>query len=300
MDRDYMKAREILDDIIQRAGGVDNQTGLNAAILKLDTWQAEGKQGDALADALRTSESLRTVAPQFHQHFLLRAALLYAMNEKPDDALAIYRNLLSHDVASPQSHLEALVQTAMLFDTAEESGKAIDVLGAYLERNPSSPLEPTVCVYLARLLARQKKEEESRSFFDRAVSAVQKQIETAEGADTKSLLYFQLAQIHDAAGAPEEGRKVYRHVIDAYPMGRHRPAAMMLLAQSLHSAGESDLAIQELARVMQLYPNTPQAVQAYRRFQEIRAAKDQASRTTDTLQAAPAADAGTTVSQAQR
>src|SRR5437764_480644 len=60
VNRDYAKAREVLDDMIQKAGGTDTDRGVNATILKMGTYEYENKLPEALDVALKTSDTLQT------------------------------------------------------------------------------------------------------------------------------------------------------------------------------------------------------------------------------------------------
>ncbi|MBI3736117.1 tetratricopeptide repeat protein [Candidatus Sumerlaeota bacterium] len=272
MDRDYVKSREVLDEVVQKSGGVDTQTGLNAVVLKLETYQQEDKLAEALDECVKTSASLKTVGPEFYQYFMLRTAGLFAMNNRADDAIAVYQGLLSKPAIKTNTHMDALRGIALLYRTSKEPDKAIQAYETYLANNPNLtfPINVGVQFDLGVLLFGSDRKEEGNKHFDEAEQLLTKTIDETVGADEKSKLYFQLAQIKDVRGNKIESRAVIQKVIDDYPMGQYRPSAMMMLSDSLYQDGQTSQALALLDAVKTGYPNSPIALSAFRRAQEIR------------------------------
>ncbi len=291
-DRDYAKSHEVLDEIVAKAGGVDTQYGLNATMLKLDIFRQEQKLAEALDLCIKTSDSLKTVKPEFHEYFLVRMGEVFSSNGKSEEAVQLFKGLLSRTPTMPSLHMEALHGIVLVYGQAKQPEKAIDAYKEYLAAHPDADYR--LKNELATMLRQANRNEEADPYFDQGEAAINKRIEETVGANEKSVAMFELATIYQLRGKKDEARGVYQKVIDDYPMGQHRPTAFMLLAESHFQDGDTSKTLAIFDQLQKTYPNTPIAVGAFRRAQEIRA-KASAPPTTDTLTTASATtDAPTT------
>lgn len=286
IEQDYEKCRGVLDSIILASGGAATRNGMNAELLKFQTYQRERKFDVALTEAEKTSDSLKSAAPELKQFFELSLGQLYELNEKPDQASLIYEAMLKDNPASQQAHvnhLEAIIRQVTLYMRRKEPDKAFAVYKSYLELHPKSDLDARIHTDWGRLLQREDRKEEALEHFTLAKNLMEEQEQKAASADEKSYYMLAIADVEELRGKKEDARNIYRKVIDDYPLGRNRPHAMMQLAESLFRDGDIESALGTLDQVVQNYPKTQQAGQAFKRAQEMRAVRTGAGKTSDTL-----------------
>ncbi len=298
LDHDYPKSLETLDEIIAKAGGADNKVGLNAATLKLDAYKEAMKFPEALDDAIKTSNTLHTVEPDFHQYYLYRIAELFTLNDRLDEALNVYAGVLNQKGGRPEWLLDSLRRSTAIYIKLKQMDKAIEMHERYLEKNKDSEVYSVVSINLGRLLKDQHRDQEADHAFDQAEKWVNDKIAAAVGADEKSLLMFHLADSRTARGKGDEARALYQKVIDDYPMGKYRATAMLLLGSNFSTVGNTDAALEIFNQLVKTYPRQREALEASRQIQQIRAAKSNAGATTGTLTGARPPSAETAKAEA--
>lgn len=292
-DGDFAKCREVLDDQIARAGGVDTVRGLNAAILKLDSYIREEKLDTALTEAYKTSETLRTIEPHYKQYLSLVTARILFEGKRFEDAVKIYDGVLLEPAHRPEYHMEAVTRAAIIDLSRQDTDSAIARYRSYLERHPDTPYVTALCVDLAKLLESKEDKAGAEEHYERATAAARKRIEEAVGSEMKSAAKFELAQIQEARGLESEARATYQEVIDEFPMGPARAGAMIRQAESLHREGRTEDSLARLDEVARGYAGSREALYAYQLAQQIQQA---AAATTETMTVAlPTTDTATSV-----
>lgn len=275
MDKDFVKCRELLDEIVSLAGGLNTQTGLNAATLKLDTFLAENRPDLALEDAIKTSASLTSVEPeflQFRQYHSLKTAELFNRNNLTTESLAVCQSILNQQ-ASPTVHLDAMRIMSTSYMRDKRIPEFIKSHLDYIEANPQSELNMLLKLEVAQALDQDGRPEESEKYYDEVEAEIQRTLDATVGADEKLQIVFQLAQIKEARRKPEEAQELLRNIIAEFPMSQQRPNAMRALAESYFRVGKKAEGNSILDEIAATYPNTPHAVQAVRRKQEFAAAE---------------------------
>lgn len=295
MDKDYEKCRELLDEIITISGGLDTESGLNAASLKLDTYLAENHIDIALDEAVKTSNSLHTVSPQYRQLLNLKTAELFKRNNRHDESITIAEALLKEKAPSPALHFDAM---RILSDNLMKLNRIDDLIKThldYIEANPTSELNSFLKLEVAQVLEQNGRSAEAAPYFDAVEALLQEKMDSTVGADSKISLAIQLSQIKEARRKNEEAQEILRKVIEEYPMSAQRPNAMRSLAESYFRSGRKAEGHGLLDQIISTYPNTPYSVQATGRKRELAAveAKSGDAPTTGSMPAAPA-DAPTT------
>lgn len=290
MERDFEKSRELLDSVIKSAGGQTSRAGFSAQLFKIETFIVEQRPAEALNEAIATSDTLRIAAPELRQGFQLRLAQLFETNKQPENAVPVYESLLKEPAqgqGANLAHLESMLRLVSLHAREQRQEEALRVFENYLEMYPESELSTRVNTEWGKLLRQFERNEEAAQRFEIAATKVQEQIDTAAGADQKTLNMLVLADINQLQGKTDEARALYRKIIDDFPLATYRSHAMMQLAESLYQEGDVESALATLDQVIQNYPKSPPAAQAFRRQQEIKFARSGAAPTTDTLTGTP-------------
>lgn len=294
-DRNFEKSRATLDEIVESVGGPDTERGLNAVVLKIQSYLAEKKSEEALDLAMKTSDTLKTVAPQYKQHLSMWVTRILTSMQRFDEAIPIYQAILEQP-SYDNSHVEAVARQGMIRIFQKDIPGAIAVYEKYLETHADSPYEPMFCVDLSRLYGPGGMNDQAKAdeYFERAKALVTKKVEAAEGAEAKTMATFELAEVLESRGLMAESQALFRGIVDEFPMGRMRGQAMIRLAESQRRAGGFDDALATLDRVVKSYPGTGEAVLAYQLAQQMQQDRNRARETTDTATlAGPTTDTAT-------
>lgn len=285
MEKDYPKAREALDAVIQKAGGASSEVGFRAVMMKLGTYTQERKMDEALKEALSTSASLKMATPAVQQAFQYQIANLLGASKRFDEALEIYGNITSRKAVTKDdqvAHVESLKRMVDIYITQKNAPQAILTYQNYLEKNSGGDIELELRRNLGKLLKDQGRTDESRTQLDAAEAIARKRFEEAKKDEDKAVMMMSISDINDLRGDGATAKKMLRQVIDDYPMGPLRPTAMRLLADQLARDGDLESAMGMLAQIADVYPNTRQAADAMQRLQILRQAKSGDAKTSAT------------------
>lgn len=275
-DRDFTSSRRVLDLIIDETGGRTNQAGFEASILKVQTYSAQQRPAEALDEALLTSDSLRVATPRAKSDFMMGVAQLLVVNDRKEEAVGVYESILQEESETRQKQAQHLFVLNALSALYLEDGNidgALAIYSEYLEKNPESDLKAEVYKGLAKLQKSEGQEAAADENFDKAEAILQETLETTLGADEKSVLLLGLADIRIHRDRIAEAKDLYRKILDDYPMGRYRSAAMRLLSESLFKEGDVESALDLLAQIVESYPITKEAQMAIERAQEMKASR---------------------------
>lgn len=275
-DRDFTNSRQVLDLIIDETGGRTNQAGFEASILKVQTFSAQQEFVKALDEALLTSDSLRVATPQAKSDFMMGVAQLLVVNERKEEAIGVYKTILREASETRQKqaqHLFVLNALSALYLEEGSTSRAMAIYSEYLEKNPESDLKAEVYKALAKLQDSEGQQAAADENFDKAEAILRETLETTLGADEKSVLLLGLADIRIHRDRIGEAKDLYRKILDDYPMGRYRSAAMRLLSESLFKEGDVESALDLLAQIVENYPATKDAQMAIERAREMKASR---------------------------
>jgi len=289
LDKDYKKALETAEELISRAGA-GSDIAVNAAALRLDALAAQRLYAEALDEALRTSDTLRSTSAEIRHQYYLRMADLMIANQRTTDSLAVLMGVLREPTLTPlglQNQRIAMVNIVGFHMVTGDVEGAATALEGYLERHPASPLVVEVESNIGLLWKQAGQAERGEAHFGNAEAELRRRLEEAVGSDQKSEVMMGLAQIELFRERIDEAQTIYRRIIDDYPLGRLRPAAMIALAEAYFREGDAETALDLFSQVAESYPNSPEAFQARQRSQQVMAARAGDLPTTTSLPAAP-------------
>ncbi len=269
-EKQFDLAREQLDLFIPAVGGVATDQGLQATMLKIDSYVEEKKIDKAIEEAVATSNSLVMLPPQLQDWFQFNISTLFMINNEEEKVLEICRGLISREPSEAERHAEPLDRMAEIYVKREEPEKAVEIYEDYLDRYPETPFKSRVLFLLGTHQERNGQAEAAQKSYEASEAEVRRQLEAALSAEEKTRLLMELAGQKDNRGNVEAAQEALRTIIDQYPVSQLRPTAMMHSAHLSHRQGQTGKATEMLQQMIEGYPDSPQSNQASQMLEAIR------------------------------
>lgn len=279
MDREYADSREVLDVLIEQAGGTSTVPGLNAVDLKIRTYLEEREPLLALEEALRTSETLGTHEADTREFFHMRIADLMRANDRKDDAVVLYQSILRREPTSQlilTRHFAALQNLTAIHFGNEDLPAALASFTDYLERFPEAQTASFAHKNAGKILLEMERKEEAFEQFEASLEDNRKEADIEILSERIVPLLFDQAESLYLLERKEEGRDTLKRIVDEYNLpevGRIRAMAMFQLAQDSFDDGDVESALATLSQASKDYPNTEVAQQAQQLAQQMQASR---------------------------
>ncbi len=275
VDREYADSREVLDVLINQAGGTSTVPGLNAVDLKIRTYLEERQPILALEEALRTSETLRPHDADTREFFHMRIADLMQANDRKDEAVILYDEILQRDPTTQlilSRHFAALQNLTAIHVGNGELPSALGVFTDYLERFPEAQTASFAHKSSGKILLEMERNEEAFGQFEASLGVSKRESDIEILSERLVPLLFDQAETLFLLERKEEGRDMLRRIVDEYNLpevGRIRAMAQFQLAQDSFKDGDVESALATLRQASEDYPNSEIAQQAQQLAQQM-------------------------------
>ena len=279
----FERCREELNRTVQAAGGPQTPMGFQAAGLRIETHKAEKNFEAALADGLKTSDSLRNAPDEARQMLQMKISELYLANDQEESAMEIFRYWLEDGPSIEKYDRPVLDGMVRIYVKRNELDNAIGVYQDYLKRYPDCSFKGAILFGIGVFGKQMGQEKEATAAFDASEAEYQHRIERAPGADEKADLLLQLSRLRSVRGDNQGSREALLTVVDNYPLSQFRPHAMMFLTENALADNQFDQALMYLEQITKEYPNERMAYQAAMQIQQIKNMMAQEQATTGTL-----------------
>lgn len=303
-NQEYELCREVLDEVIADQGGPASPSGFQPFLTKLRTFMDEERYAEALTLAEATSDSLSTAALPMKQAFQMFLGDLYARNQRLEDALLVFLDILENDAPTVEDELfqlELLRRAASIYEAQGQLDQVLVLFEDYIDDRPEANTLAQIHQMAGRVNQSLGNPEAADVHFDKAEEKLAASVEKAEKEQTKVSLMIGLANLDYIRGRSEKADDRLRKIIDEYPNSANRATALNLLARSKARTQDFETAMSLLQQVVTEYPNTQEAGQAIQQAQIIQAIRTSDMGTTATptvateevlpLDDAPAAEA---------